>query len=98
MTRNTERRVEVACPIQDPAARRKVFHIIRILQSDTVKSRELGSDGAWHFRKDAERELDSQKKFQEEALSAAQRRPDAPRPHLRKKSSVLQKYLHKLMK
>ena len=98
MTRNTERRVEVACPIQDPSARRKVFHIIRILQSDTVKSRELGSDGAWHFRKDAERELDSQKKFQEEALSAAQRRPDAPKPHLRKKSSVLQKYLHKLMK
>lgn len=98
MTRNTERRVEVACPIRDPSARRKVFHIIRILQSDTVKSRELGSDGAWHFRKDAERELDSQKKFQEEALSAAQRRPDAPKPHLRKKSSVLQKYLHKLMK
>ena len=98
MTRNTERRVEVACPIRDPAARRRVFRIIQTLRSDTEKARELSGDGTWRPRKAEGPGVDAQKRFQEEALSAAQRWPETPKPHLRKKSSVLQKYLHKLGK
>lgn len=45
MTRNTERRVEVACPILDPELRRRVFHITDVLISDNVKARQLGPDG-----------------------------------------------------
>ena len=48
MTRNTERRVEVACPILDPELRRRVFHITDVLISDNVKARQLGPDGLWH--------------------------------------------------
>ena len=51
MTRNTERRVEVACPILDPELRRRVFHITDVLISDNVKARQLGPDGLWHPRR-----------------------------------------------
>ena len=50
MTRNTERRVEVACPILDPELRRRVFHITDVLISDNVKARQLGPDGLWRPR------------------------------------------------
>jgi len=97
MTRNTERRVEVACPIREASARRKIFHIIRTLQADNVKARELGSDGVWRPRKEEGAPLDAQKKFQEEALAAAQKRPEVPKPR-KKKPSTLQAYLRKIMK
>ena len=51
MTRNTERRVEVACPVLSPEVRKKIFHIIDVLTSDNVKARQLGPDGEWHARK-----------------------------------------------
>ncbi len=49
MTRNMERRVEVACPIEDEAARKKIFWIINTYLSDNVKARLMLSDG--NYRK-----------------------------------------------
>ncbi|MFV0520313.1 MAG: polyphosphate kinase 1 [Lachnospirales bacterium] len=45
MTRNTEKRVEVACPIYEDNIKNKILKIIDIIQSDNVKSRILLSDG-----------------------------------------------------
>ena len=47
MTRNTERRVEVACPIWDPAVRRQIRHYISLYCADDEKARLLQSDGSY---------------------------------------------------
>ncbi len=45
MTRNTERRVEIACPILDKTLRDKILTILRMQLSDTTKARRLLPDG-----------------------------------------------------
>ncbi len=47
MTRNTERRVEIAYPVTDPACRRIVRHFMELQLADNVKARQLTSDGTW---------------------------------------------------
>ena len=44
MTRNTERRVEVACPIEDERTKAKIHRIIDACLSDNVKGRILQAD------------------------------------------------------
>lgn len=45
MTRNTERRVEVASPVNDPAVRKKLHHVMEMYWKDTLKARKLMPDG-----------------------------------------------------
>lgn len=47
MTRNTERRVEVACPIYDSAARQKIHQILDACLRDTLKARQMEQDGSY---------------------------------------------------
>ena len=47
MTRNTERRVEVAIPLYDPAIRTRVQELFGIMASDNVKARALCPDGIY---------------------------------------------------
>ncbi|WP_294729804.1 polyphosphate kinase 1 [uncultured Faecalibaculum sp.] len=47
MTRNTERRVEIAAPVTDPALRRRVMTYFDSLLKDNQKRRELKSDGRY---------------------------------------------------
>lgn len=47
MTRNTERRVEIAYPVRDPECSKIVRHFIRLQLSDNVKARQLTADGTW---------------------------------------------------
>ena len=47
MTRNMERRVEVACPVSDPAALRKIRRLIEIERADNVKARRMQPDGSY---------------------------------------------------
>lgn len=51
MTRNMERRVEVACPVLDKDVRERIFHMIDVLQKDNVKSRCMAPDGTYHRKK-----------------------------------------------
>lgn len=44
MTRNTTRRVEIACPIEDKNAREKILDYLNIQWQDNQKSRKLGKD------------------------------------------------------
>ena len=69
MTRNTEKRVEVACPIIDENIRRQINHYLRVMLNDNVKSRILQSDGTFGKRKATETPVDSQAMFMEEAMS-----------------------------
>lgn len=47
MTRNTQRRVETACPIYDADARAKLHRIMDVCLADDTKARELHSDGSY---------------------------------------------------
>ncbi|OFK24333.1 polyphosphate kinase 1 [Olsenella sp. HMSC062G07] len=47
MTRNTERRVEIAYPVLDPTCRSLVMTYMNIQLADNAKSRQLTSEGDW---------------------------------------------------
>lgn len=47
MTRNTERRVEIACPVWDEAMRKRLHEILDAMRADAVKARELRKDGSY---------------------------------------------------
>lgn len=75
MTRNTEKRVEVACPILDDGIRRQVNHYLKVMLSDNVKARVLLGDGSYVKKKASELSVDSQAAFMEEAIHAKQETP-----------------------
>ena len=75
MTRNTENRVEVACPIFDPEIRRKLIHDLNIMLSDNVKARKMLSDGTYRKVTRGPEPVNAQAAFMKEALNA--RRPSA---------------------
>ena len=47
MTRNTERRVEIAYPVFDPTCREIVKHFMALQHADNVKARRLDRNGEW---------------------------------------------------
>lgn len=47
MTRNTERRVEIACPILDGKLKNRVLNILNLQLADKVKARRLLPDGSY---------------------------------------------------
>ena len=70
MTRNTEKRVEVAAPILDQDICRQINHYLKVMLSDNVKARVLGSDGKYRRKEQKEPYIDSQNVFMQEALQA----------------------------
>ncbi len=76
MTRNTEKRVEVACPIVDDNIRRQINHYLKVMLNDNVKSRVLQSDGTFIKKKAAGTLIDSQATFMEEAIHARREEPE----------------------
>ena len=85
MTRNTERRVEVACPIYDPAIRKRLLNMMDIMFRDNVKAREQFSDGRYILRTPVNSlPLSSQEYFVQEALKPA---PQAEQPEKQPKSA-----------
>lgn len=72
MTRNTERRVEVAAPILAPALADRVCNIFDICMRDNVKARELKSDGLYErVSSEGKEPLNSQLYFYEQAYEQA---------------------------
>jgi polyphosphate kinase len=68
MTRNTERRIEISCPILDRALKQRLFEMLETMLKDNTKAREQFSDGRYVLRqpiKDAA--INSQKIFTEQA-------------------------------
>ena len=71
MTRNMQRRVEVAVPIYAPHIRERINHILDIYFRDTAKARELKSDGNYERFPDYRTGLSAQEQFMAEALENA---------------------------
>ncbi len=63
MTRNTEKRVEVACPVIDPDARAKIKEYVKIYLKDNSKMRELGPSGRYHKVRKQDNPFSAQDEF-----------------------------------
>lgn len=107
MTRNTEKRVEVACPVLDEQIRRQINHDLKVMLSDNVKARVMQKDGTYTKRKikdeSSGKMIDSQAVFMEEALKAAEEVQKKEQARAQKKSggfatNLVRKILHMLHK
>lgn len=76
MTRNTEKRVEVACPVLDEDVRRQINHYLKIMLTDNVKARVLNTDGDYEKKELTEPLIDSQAVFMQEALNVKRKAPE----------------------
>ena len=71
MTRNTERRVEVAAPIYDETLQKRIRDMFYKMLQDDEKGKEQDSEGVYHSRKINEVPFDSQEYFYEQAYVKA---------------------------
>lgn len=70
MTRNTEKRVEVACPIYDESIKKRLVRNLNIMLADNVKARVMQSDGTYKKKPAGEKKICSHEIFMKEALNA----------------------------
>jgi polyphosphate kinase len=74
MTRNTQRRVEAACPVYDPACRDKIHHILDVLLQDNTKARLLTSLGTYEKPPQVSSPCNAQIQLLEEAMELGRTR------------------------
>ena len=73
MTRNMERRVEVACPIRSPAVREEIHRIIQVQRMDNTKARRMGADGRYRPVSDRMEVVNCHDVLMRDAVEAAAR-------------------------
>lgn len=71
MTRNTEKHVEVACPVYDVDLRARLNHMLQVMLEDNVKARVLDAAGTYLKKGQGEPFVDAQEVFMQEAVQAA---------------------------
>ena len=76
MTRNLERRLEIAAPIYDEAIKQQLTHHLLVLLSDDVKARVLQKNGNY-VRKKSEAQIYAQTYFYEQAVLSANKAEQA---------------------
>lgn len=81
MTRNTERRVEIACPIDDPAVRTRLHDILYAMQHDTVKARVLQPDGTYCKKPAVQDPICAQDLLMQQAIENARKQAAQPASH-----------------
>lgn len=92
MTRNTKRRVEVACPVYDPVLKQRLKKIMKVLRADNIQSMKLLSDGTYVSKwKEGETPINSQIYF----LNAARRNQKKKSEEKRNVFQYIRKYLKK---
>ena len=92
MTRNTVRRVEIACPIRSPEIRRRLHEILDAMLADTVKARVLLPDGTYTKKPPAYEPVCAQVLLMKRAVEAAQQQ-SAAAPQ--EKRSLWEKLFHR---
>lgn len=70
MTRNTEKRVEVACLILNEEIKKRLVRNLHVMLADNVKARVMTSDGTYRKKKVEGKAINSQEIFMKEALMA----------------------------
>ena len=77
MTRNTEKRVEVACPILDDAVKERLNRMLEVLLSDNTKARKMQPDGSYIPKEKAGEDIIAQEVFMKEAMNAQIKKENA---------------------
>ncbi|WP_407432538.1 RNA degradosome polyphosphate kinase [Methanobrevibacter sp.] len=67
MTRNTAKRVEIACPIEDPEIKNRILEDLDIMFKDDIKGRKINNHGDYE-KIIQEEHINSQEFFQERAI------------------------------
>jgi polyphosphate kinase len=75
MTRNIEKRVEIAFPIYDETVKERIKEILSIYLRDNVKAREQDENGRYSYveKRQGEEEINSQKTFFDLAYEAVEK-------------------------
>lgn len=68
MTRNTERRVEVGCPIYSAEVQAKIHHLAALMWADNMKARRLQTNGRYQWIRNTEA---SNRKEEADSMAAA---------------------------
>ena len=68
MTRNTEKRVEVACPVYDKDVKDILNHMLDVMLADNVKARRMLSNGCYIPKPKEGEEINTQEIFMREAM------------------------------
>lgn len=68
MTRNTVKRVEVACPIEDPLLRQRIIDDLETMLKDDVKGRRINTKGDYEYIS-SKPTFNSQEFFEERAIT-----------------------------
>ena len=63
MTRNTDKRVEIATPVLDKRIEEKIFHMLTVMLSDNIKARVFLPDGGYRKTEQVGVGIDSQNEF-----------------------------------
>ena len=71
MTRNTEKRVEVACTIYDSVVKERLNHMLNVMLADNTKARKMLSNGDYVPKPKEGAEIIAQEIFMEEAIADA---------------------------
>ena len=85
MTRNTEKRVEVACPIYDEVIKKRLVRSLGVMLSDNVKARVMQSDGTYQKKEPSDKIINSQEVFMKEALRAKRPQQKVEKPSFLKR-------------
>lgn len=91
MTRNTERRVEVACPVLDPEIKQRLNHILEVYFYDNLKARQLNREGHYSHIQGNRMPLSAQAFFCDEYAKAAIPKARAENPILHRIKQLFKK-------
>lgn len=69
MTRNTEKRVEVACPVYDRQLKKQLTQMLKVMLADNQKARVLQPDGTYKKKEESGNKICAQEYFMKEAIS-----------------------------
>lgn len=68
MTRNLNRRVEVACPVRDTSIKAQIMDILELMLQDNVKARKLRFDGIYEKKAVSDSAVDCQQELINRAM------------------------------
>ncbi len=93
MTRNTQRRIEVACPVESEQIKYQINKILEITLRDNIKARQLQSDGSYVHTSEIDEPMDCQKYFIKYYKNIKR-----PTVKSNSKNSVIKRIINKLKK
>jgi len=97
MTRNMEKRVEIACPILDDQVKQRINEMLEVQFNDNVKARVLQNDGHYAKRSGSGyTAVDAQKYLMEEAIKHVPKPTEVTMEKNNESSSLFKQAMNKL--